>query len=81
MSEIPYFVRSKTATTVEDTDALYFSVAGTDVPNKVVFENVRAAVFANENGILDGGTGVDEDVYQLIGGINGVSKNSNVIGQ
>ena len=44
MAEIPYFVRYKDATTIADTDSLYFDVVGTDVPNKVTYSDVVAVL-------------------------------------
>lgn len=83
MSEIPYFVRSKEVTTLEATDSIYLDDANSDIPKKISFTNFVTAVgtgATEEYTILMGGeNNIDEDVPQLIGGINGVSKNSNTI--
>lgn len=41
MSEIPYFVRYKTVTTLEDTDSIYLDDAASDVPKKITYENFK----------------------------------------
>ena len=78
MSEIPYFVRYKDVTTLDSTDSLYLDDATSDVPKKIALSDFNYAL--TKNRILSGGVNnQDEDVPQLIGGLNGVSKNSNTI--
>ncbi len=78
MSEIPYFVRYKDVTTLDSTDSLYLDDASSDVPKKIALSDFDYA--RTNNRILNGGiNNIDEDVPQLIGGLNGVSKNSNTI--
>jgi hypothetical protein len=78
MSEIPYFVRYKDVTTLEGTESIYLDASDSDVPKKIALSDFNYAL--TNNTILSGGlNNVDEDVPQLIGGLNGVSKNSNTI--
>lgn len=83
MSEIPYFVRSKEVTTLESTDSIYLDDANSDIPKKISLTDFMLGLespYVVENTILSGGeNNIDEDVPQLIGGLNGVSKNSNTI--
>lgn len=83
MSEIPYFVRSKEVTTLESTDSIYLDDANSDIPKKISLTDFMLGLespYVVENTILNGGeNNIDEDVPQLIGGLNGVSKNSNTI--
>lgn len=83
MSEIPYFVRSKEVTTLEATDSIYLDDANSDIPKKISLTDFMLGLespYVVENTILSGGeNNIDEDVPQLIGGLNGVSKNSNTI--
>lgn len=41
MSEIPYFVRYKEVTTLDDTDSLYLDDDASDVPKKITYENFK----------------------------------------
>ena len=78
MSEIPYFVRYKDVTILDSTDSIYLDDATSDVPKKITLSDFNYAL--TKNTILSGGVNnVDEDVTQLIGGLNGISKNSNTI--
>jgi hypothetical protein len=83
MSEIPYYVRSKVVTTLDSTDSLYLDDASSDVPKKITLENFMLGLespYVSSNTILNGGeNNIDEDVPMLMGGLNGVSKNSIVI--
>ena len=83
MSEIPYYVRSKVVTTLDATDKLYLNDASSDVPKEITLSNFMLGLsspYVAENTILYGGdNNIDEDVPQLIGGLNGVSKNSTTI--
>lgn len=83
MSEIPYFVRYKDVTILDSTDSLYLDDATSDVPKKISLTNFMdglPSTYTTNNTILSGGVNnVDEDVPQLIGGLNGISKNSNTI--
>ena len=84
MSEIPYFVRYKDVTTLDSTDSIYLDDATSDVPKKIQLTYFASSILDIPTDsvvyILSGGVNnQDEDVPQLIGGLNGVSKNSNTI--
>jgi hypothetical protein len=80
MSEIPYFVRYKDVTTLDGTESIYLDAADSDVPKKILYTDFAYMLTIENNTILNGGiNNQDEDVPQLIGGLNGVSKNSNTI--
>jgi hypothetical protein len=80
MSEIPYFVRYKDVTTLDGTESIYLDAADSDVPKKMLYTDFAYMLTIENNTILNGGiNNQDEDVPQLIGGLNGVSKNSNTI--
>lgn len=44
MSEIPYFVRSNTVTTLDDTDSIYLDDANSDVPKKITYADFKVDV-------------------------------------
>ena len=71
MSLIPSFIRFKEVTTALDSDSLFLQPIDSDIPKKILVTNLSD----EDNGILFGGTGADEDVYSLIGGV-GASINS-----
>lgn len=73
MSLIPSFIRFKEVTTALDSDSLFLQPIDSDIPKKILVTNLGD----EDNGILFGGTGADEDVYSLIGGV-GVSINSDI---
>jgi hypothetical protein len=83
MSEIPYFVRYKDVTTLDGTESIYLDDATSDIPKKILmstFIGTLTTITDDTVYILSGGVNnQDEDVPQLIGGLNGVSKNSNTI--
>jgi len=81
MSEIPYFVRYKDVTTLDGTESIYLDAVDSDVPKKILYTDFAYMLTTIDNNtILNGGVNnQDEDVPQLIGGLNGVSKNSNTI--
>jgi hypothetical protein len=84
MSEIPYFVRYKEVTTLDSADSLYLDDATSDVPKKISMTDFASSILDIPTDsavyILNGGVNnQDEDVPQLIGGLNGISKNSNTI--
>jgi len=81
MSEIPYFVRYKDVTTLDGTESIYLDASDSDVPKKILYTDFAYMLTTIDNNtILNGGVNnQDEDVPQLIGGLNGVSKNSNTI--
>ena len=84
MSEIPYFVRYKDVTTLDSTDSIYLDDATSDVPKKIQLTYFASSILDIPTDsavyILSGGVdNIDEDVPQMIGGLNGVSKNSNTI--
>ncbi len=73
MTLIPSFIRFKEVTTALDSDSLFLQPIDSDIPKKILVTNLSD----EDNGILFGGTGADEDVYSLIGGV-GVSINSDI---
>ena len=73
MSLIPSFIRFKEVTTALDSDSLFLQPIDSDIPKKVLLSNLAD----EDNGILFGGTGPDEDVYKIIGGV-GTSINSDI---
>jgi hypothetical protein len=83
MSEIPYFVRYKRVTTLDGTESIYLDDATSDIPKKILMSSFIGTLTTIPDDtvyILSGGVNnQDEDVPQLIGGLNGVSKNSNTI--
>ncbi len=81
MSEILYTVRHNLVTTLDGTESIYLDAADSDVPKKILYTDFAYMLTTIDNNtILNGGVNnQDEDVPQLIGGLNGVSKNSNTI--
>jgi hypothetical protein len=80
MSEIPYFVRYKDVTTLDGTESIYLDASNSDVPKKILYTDFAYMLTIENNTILNGGiNNQDEDVPQLIGGLNGASKNSNTL--
>lgn len=76
MIDLNYNRRFKDATTITDSDYIYYD-NGTQILQRILYSDFKTNTF---NGILDGGVNnQDEDVQQLIGGLNGISKNSNTI--
>ena len=73
MSLIPSFIRFKEVTTVLDSDSLFLQPIDSDIPKKILVTNLSD----EDNGVLFGGTGADEDVDKIIGGL-GVSINSDI---
>jgi hypothetical protein len=74
---IPSFIRYKEVGVVKDTDSIFIQPIDSEIPNKVTVIDFLSADTL-DGGILFGGTGVDEDVYKIIGGV-GVSLNSDKI--
>jgi hypothetical protein len=83
MSEYLNNVRYKRVTTLDGTESLYLDDATSDIPKKILmstFIGTLTTITDTNVYILNGGVNnQDEDVPQLIGGLNGVSKNSNTI--
>ena len=77
MSLIPSFIRFKEVTTALDSDSLFLQPIDSDIPKKVLLSNFTTYLGDEDNGILFGGTGADEDVYKIIGGV-GTSINSDI---
>lgn len=77
MSLIPSFIRYREVTTALDSDSLFLQPIDSDIPKKVSLSNFTTYLGDEDNGILFGGTGADEDVYKLIGGV-GTSINSDI---
>jgi hypothetical protein len=75
MSLIPSFIRFREVTTALDSDSLFLQPIDSDIPKKVSLSNFTTYLGDEDNGILFGGTGADEDVYKIIGGV-GASINS-----
>jgi hypothetical protein len=73
MSLIPSFIRFKEVTTALDSDSLFLQPIDSDIPKKILITNLGD----EDNGILFGGTGADEDVYKITGGV-GTSINSDI---
>lgn len=73
MSLIPSFIRFKEVTTALDSDSLFIQPIDSDIPKKILVTNLSD----EDNGVLFGGTGADEDIYSLIGGV-GASINSDI---
>ncbi len=73
MSLIPSFIRFKEVTTALDSDSLFLQPIDSDIPKKILITNLSD----EDNGVLFGGVGPDEDVYSLIGGV-GASINSDI---
>ena len=77
MSLIPSFIRYREVTTALDSDSLFLQPIDSEIPKKVSLSNFTTYLGDEDNGILFGGTGADEDVYKLIGGV-GTSINSDI---
>ena len=77
MSLIPSFIRFKEVTTALDSDSLFLQPIDSDIPKKVSLSNFATYLGDEDNGILFGGTGPDEDVYKITGGV-GTSINSDI---
>jgi len=73
MSLIPSFIRFREVTTALDSDSLFLQPIDSDIPKKILVTNLSD----EDNGILFGGTGPDEDVYKITGGV-GTSINSDI---
>ena len=71
-----YNVRYKDASSITNSDSIYYD-NGTGILQRISYIDFKTNTY---NSILDGGVNnIDEDLPQLIGGLNGVSKNSNTI--
>jgi hypothetical protein len=83
MSEYLNNIRYKRVTTLDGSESLYLDDATSDIPKKILmstFIGTLTTIPDDTVYILNGGVNnQDEDVPQLIGGLNGVSKNSNTI--
>lgn len=81
MATILSHIRHKIVTTLNNLDVIYFEDYLTNIPKKITLENFKNEIgnINYNNGILYGGTSVDEDTNIYNGGINGVSKNTNTI--
>lgn len=83
MSEYLNNIRYKQVSTLDGSESLYLDDATSDVPKKILmstFIGTLTTIPDDTVYILNGGVNnQDEDVPQLIGGLNGVSKNSNTI--
>lgn len=81
MATILSHIRHKIVTTLNNLDTIYFEDYLTNIPKKITLENFKNEIgnVSYNNGILYGGTSVDEDTNIYNGGINGVSKNTNTI--
>ena len=76
MIDLNYNRRYKEVTTISNSDFIYYD-NGTGILQRISYIDFKTNTY---NSILDGGVNnIDEDVPQLIGGLNGVSKNSNTI--
>lgn len=83
MSEYLNNIRYKQVSTLDGTESLYLDDATSDIPKKILmssFIGTLTTITDDTVYILNGGVNnQDEDVSKLIGGLNGVSKNSNTI--
>ena len=83
MSEYLNNIRYKRVTALDGSESLYLDDATSDIPKKILmstFIGTLTTIHDDTVYILNGGVNnQDEDVPQLIGGLNGVSKNSNTI--
>ena len=83
MSEYLNNIRYKRLTNLDGSESLYLDDATSDIPKKILmstFIGTLTTIPDDTVYILNGGVNnQDEDVPQLIGGLNGVSKNSNTI--
>jgi hypothetical protein len=77
MSLIPSFIRFKEVTTALDSDSLFLQPIDSEIPNRIAMLKFKDYLGDEDNGILFGGTGADEDVYKIIGGV-GTSINSDI---
>jgi hypothetical protein len=73
----PSFIRFKAVTTVNDSDSLFLQPIDSEIPNRVAMTWFKTYLTDEDNGILFGGTGADEDVYKITGGV-GTSINSDI---
>jgi hypothetical protein len=73
----PSFIRFRAVTTVSDSDSLFLQPIDSEIPNRVAMTWFKTYLTDEDNGILFGGTGADEDVYKITGGV-GTSINSDI---
>lgn len=73
----PSFIRFRAVTTVSDSDSLFLQPIDNETPNRIAMLQFKNYFEDEDNGILFGGTGADEDVYKIIGGV-GTSINSEI---
>ena len=73
----PSFIRFRAVTTVSDSDSLFLQPTDNEIPNRIAMVQFKTYLEDENNGILFGGTGADEDVYKIIGGV-GASINSDI---
>ena len=72
MIDLNYNRRYKDATTITDSDFIYYD-NGTQILQRISYTDFTTNTY---NSILNGGVNnIDDDVQQLIGGLNGVSIN------
>ena len=80
MIDLNYNRRFKEVTTISDSDFIYYD-NGTQILQRISYTDFKSStgIIVNDS-ILNGGVNnQDEDVPKLIGGLNGISKNSNTI--
>ncbi len=73
----PSFIRFKAVTTVTDSDSLFLQPIDSEIPNRIAMLQFKSYLEDEDNGVLFGGVGADEDVYSLTGGV-GASINSDI---
>ena len=80
MIDLNYNRRFKEVTTITDSDFIYYD-NGTQILQRISYTDFKSSTgIVVNNSILNGGVNnIDEDVPKLIGGLNGISKNSNTI--
>ena len=73
----PSFIRFRAVTTVTDSDSLFLQPIDSEIPNRIAMLQFKTYLEDENNAIVSGGFGVDEDVDKLIGGL-GTSFNSDI---
>lgn len=75
MIDLNYNRRYKEVNTISDSDYIYYD-NGTQILQRIAYSDFKTIDTVN-NTILSGGyNSIDEDVYKMLGGVNGVSINS-----
>ena len=80
MIDLNYNRRFKEVTTITDSDFIYYD-NGTQILQRISYTDFKSStgIIVNDSILSGGVNNQDEDVPKLIGGLNGISKNSNTI--